>query len=50
VFHRLLTDHGILVRDISGAAELAQCLRVSVGTEEDMAAVVEALRAVNSER
>jgi histidinol-phosphate aminotransferase len=50
VFHRLLGDHGILVRDVSGAAELAQCLRISVGTEEDMAAVVEALRAVNSER
>jgi histidinol-phosphate aminotransferase len=43
VFRRLLDDYGILVRDVSAAAELAQCLRISVGTEEDMDAVADAL-------
>ena len=44
VFRRLLAEHGILVRDVSGSTELAQCLRISIGTEEDMEAVVRALR------
>lgn len=43
VFRRLLTDHGILVRDVSAGADLAQCLRISIGTEEDMEAVARAL-------
>ncbi|MGI9040627.1 MAG: histidinol-phosphate transaminase [Gemmatimonadales bacterium] len=43
VFRRLYDEYGILVRDVSGAAELAECLRISVGTEEDMDAVIEAL-------
>jgi histidinol-phosphate aminotransferase len=43
VFRRLLDDYGILVRDVSAAAELTQCLRISVGTEEDMDAVADAL-------
>jgi histidinol-phosphate aminotransferase len=43
VFRRLLTDHGILVRDVSAGTELAQCLRISIGTEEDMEAVGQAL-------
>lgn len=43
VFSRLLDEHGILVRDLSGAAELAQCLRISIGTAEDMDAVAGAL-------
>jgi histidinol-phosphate aminotransferase len=43
VFRRLLTDHGILVRDVSAGADLAQCLRISIGTEEDMEAVALAL-------
>jgi histidinol-phosphate aminotransferase len=46
VFRRLLDEHGILVRDVSGASELAQCLRISVGTEEDVDAVVEAMTAI----
>jgi histidinol-phosphate aminotransferase len=46
VFRRLLEEHGILVRDVSGASELAQCLRISVGTEEDVDAVAEALRGI----
>jgi histidinol-phosphate aminotransferase len=43
VFRRLLDEHGILVRDVSGASELSECLRISIGTEEDMDAVVAAL-------
>jgi histidinol-phosphate aminotransferase len=43
VFRRLLEEHGILVRDVSAAPELAECLRISVGTPEDMEAVVGAL-------
>ena len=50
VFRRLLADHGILVRDVSTAAELAQCLRISMGTEDDMQAVIGALTTVNGER
>jgi histidinol-phosphate aminotransferase len=48
VFRRLLAEHGILVRDVSAAAELAQCLRISIGTEEDMAAVAGALEGIVS--
>jgi histidinol-phosphate aminotransferase len=43
VFRRLLDEHGILVRDVSGAADLAECLRISVGTTEDVDAVADAL-------
>jgi histidinol-phosphate aminotransferase len=43
VFRRLLDEHGILVRDVSGGSELAQCLRISVGTADDVDAVVAAL-------
>jgi histidinol-phosphate aminotransferase len=46
VFRRLLDEHGILVRDVSGASELAQCLRISVGTAEDVDAVVDAMTAI----
>lgn len=46
VFRRLLDEHGILVRDVSAASELAQCLRISVGTTEDVDAVAEALAAI----
>jgi histidinol-phosphate aminotransferase len=46
VFRRLLDEHGILVRDVSGGSELAQCLRISVGTAEDVDAVTDALRAI----
>ena len=46
VFRRLYDEHGILVRDVSGAAELAECLRISIGTDEDMAAVLGALREI----
>lgn len=43
IFRRLLDEYGILVRDVSGASELAQCLRISIGTAEDVEAVAEAM-------
>ena len=46
VFRRLHEEHGILVRDVGGAPELAGCLRVSIGTEEDMDAVLAALEEI----
>jgi len=46
VFRRLLDDHGILVRDVSNAGELAECLRISIGTPDDVEAVLAALGAI----
>jgi histidinol-phosphate aminotransferase len=46
LFSRLLNDHGILVRDLSGSPELADCLRVSIGTDEDMDAVLAAIQEI----
>jgi histidinol-phosphate aminotransferase len=46
VFRRLHEEYGILVRDVSNAAELAECLRISIGTEDDMEAVLAALGAI----
>lgn len=46
VFRALLDDHGILVRDVSAAPGLADCLRISIGTREDMEATLDALRAL----
>jgi histidinol-phosphate aminotransferase len=43
IFQRLHQQYGILVRDVSGAPELAECLRISIGTAEDMGAVIAAL-------
>ena len=43
MFRRLHEEHGILVRDVSGSPELQECLRISIGTEEDMDAVLKAL-------
>jgi histidinol-phosphate aminotransferase len=43
LFRRLLDEHGILVRDVSNTAELAECLRISIGTPEDMEAVLVAI-------
>jgi histidinol-phosphate aminotransferase len=48
-FRRLHEEHGILVRDVSGSAELAECLRISIGTEEDMEAVLDALSRILGE-
>ncbi|HEX6433436.1 MAG TPA: histidinol-phosphate transaminase [Gemmatimonadales bacterium] len=49
VFGRLHQQYGILVRDVSGAPELAECLRISIGTREDMDAVIVALEEMLSE-
>jgi histidinol-phosphate aminotransferase len=49
VFQRLYRDFGILVRDVSASPELAECLRISIGTPEDMDAVVEALERILGE-
>jgi histidinol-phosphate aminotransferase len=46
LFLQLYENHGILVRDVSGSAELAECLRISIGTPEDMDAVIEALQQI----
>jgi histidinol-phosphate aminotransferase len=46
LFLQLYENHGILVRDVSGSAELAECLRISIGTLEDMDAVIEALEQI----
>jgi histidinol-phosphate aminotransferase len=43
VFRRLLEEDGILVRDVSGSPDLADCLRISVGTPDDMDAAAAAL-------
>jgi histidinol-phosphate aminotransferase len=48
IFHRLYQTYSILVRDVSSSPELSQCLRISVGTEEDMDAVIEALEQIIS--
>jgi len=46
VFHRLVREHGILVRDVSGAPGLDGCLRITAGTDEDVEEVARALKAV----
>ena len=45
--HRIweqLLKRGILVRDFSSAPSLENCLRITVGTEEENRALIEALR------
>ena len=46
VFRRLRDDHGILVRDVSNSGELSECLRISIGTEDDMDAVLAAVERI----
>jgi histidinol-phosphate aminotransferase len=46
VFRRLYDEHGILVRDVSNSGELSECLRISIGTEDDMEAVLAALAGI----
>src|SRR5438309_1497132 len=46
VFRRLVEEHGILVRDVSGAVGLEGCLRITVGTDDDVDAVARALHAI----
>lgn len=50
VFRRLVEEHGILVRDVSHGPGLAQCLRITAGTEEDVDAVVRALATILGDR
>ena len=45
---RLLDDYGILIRDVSDSAQLSQCVRVSIGTSEDMDSVIDALEQILS--
>lgn len=49
VFRRLVEEHGILVRDVSGALGLEGCLRITAGTEEDVEAVARGLTAILGE-
>ena len=46
VFRRLLEEDGILVRDVSSSPDLSDCLRISVGTPEDMDAAAAALERI----
>jgi histidinol-phosphate aminotransferase len=46
LFLQLYENYGILVRDVSASAELAECLRISIGTPEDMDAVIDALKQI----
>jgi histidinol-phosphate aminotransferase len=46
VFDRLLHEHGILVRDVSGYPMLDGCLRVSAGTPEETAAFLAAMEGI----
>lgn len=46
VLWRSLVDRGVLVRDFSSMPGLARCLRVTIGTSEQNATFVEALRGV----
>jgi histidinol-phosphate aminotransferase len=48
LFQRLLDEHGILIRDVSDSGELAECVRISIGTDEDMDAVIHALEGILS--
>jgi histidinol-phosphate aminotransferase len=46
IFRRLVQEHGILVRDVSGGTGLENCLRITVGREDDTDAVIAGLRAI----
>ena len=46
VFRRLLEEDGILVRDVSGSPDLTDCLRISVGTPDDMETAAAALERI----
>jgi histidinol-phosphate aminotransferase len=43
LFRRLLDGYGILIRDVSDSPQLSECLRISIGTDDDMDAVIHAL-------
>ena len=43
-----LVDRGILIRDLGGHPRLKNCLRVTIGTEEENRRFLESLKAVNA--
>lgn len=49
VFDRLLAEFGILIRDVSAGVDLEECLRISIGTDDDMAALTAALQTIFGE-
>jgi histidinol-phosphate aminotransferase len=49
LFRRLLDEHGVLVRDVSGYPMLERCLRVNAGTPEENDAFLRGLRSILSE-
>jgi histidinol-phosphate aminotransferase len=48
LFRQLRDEYGILIRDVSDSAQLSECLRISIGTSEDMDAVIGALQEIAS--
>lgn len=46
VFQRLHEDFGILVRDVSGGVDLEECLRITVGRDDDIDAVIAAFTTI----
>ncbi len=46
LWQRLYDEHSILVRNVSGDALLADCLRITVGSDEENTKLVAALRAL----
>jgi histidinol-phosphate aminotransferase len=46
LYQRLIDEHGILLRDVSNGSGLGECLRISIGTRDDMDAVLAALEAI----
>lgn len=50
VFRRLVEEHGILVRDVSAGHGLANCLRLTAGTTDDVDALADALSAIMTAR
>lgn len=49
VFHRLFDEFGILVRDVSAGVDLEECLRISVGRDDDVDAVLAAFGTIFGE-
>jgi histidinol-phosphate aminotransferase len=49
LFRRLLAEHGILIRDVSGYPMLERCLRVNAGTPEETTAFLDATAAIMKE-
>ena len=49
LFQRLLDEHGILIRDVSGYTMLERCLRANVGTPEENDEFLGAVRAIMEE-